>query len=55
MRSRRALRSRDIEVAAIGRVTEASDGVKLRVDGELRDLPRFSRDELARFLSEGGG
>ncbi len=50
----RALRSRDIEVAAIGRVTDVSQGVRLRVDGELRELPRFPRDELARFLSEGG-
>ena len=49
-----ALLGRGIRVAAIGLVTEASDGVRLRVDGELRDLPRFPRDELARFLSEGG-
>ena len=46
------LRSRGVQVSAIGRVTDASQGVRLRVDGELRDLPRFPRDELARFLSE---
>ena len=50
---RRALRGRGVQVSAIGRVTDASQGTKLRVDGELRDIPRFPRDELARFLSEG--
>ena len=48
-----ALLGRGIQVSAIGRVTDASQGVRLRIDGELRDMPRFPRDELARFLSEG--
>ena len=48
------LRSRGIGASAIGRVTDASEGMRLRVEGELRDMPRFPRDELARFLSEGG-
>ena len=51
---RQALLSRGIQVSAIGRVTDASQGTRLRVEGELRDLPRFPRDELARFLSDGG-
>ena len=51
-RVQQALLGRGVQVSAIGRVTDASQGMRLRVDGELRDLPRFSRDELARFLSE---
>ena len=52
---RKALLGRGIPVSAIGRVTDASQGTKLRIGGELRDMPRFPRDELARFLSEAGG
>ena len=50
-----ALLGRGIQVSAIGWVTDASQGMRLRIGGELRDLPRFPRDELARFLSEAGG
>ena len=49
-----ALVSQGIGASAIGRVTDASEGMRLRVEGEIRDMPRFPRDELARFLSEGG-
>ena len=47
-----ALASEGIEAAEIGRVTDPADGLKLRVDGEERDLPAFERDELARWFSE---
>ena len=47
-----ALASEGIEAAEIGRVTDPADGLKLRVDGEERDLPAFERDELARWFSD---
>ena len=34
----------------IGRVTDASEGLKLLAPDGARDLPRFARDELARFF-----
>ena len=47
-----ALGAEGIEVAEIGRITEPGAGLKLRVGGEKRILPRFERDELARWLGE---
>ena len=40
-----------IEISEIGVVTPPEDGLKLRVGSEVRDLPVFERDELARWLS----
>jgi len=47
-----ALDRAGIAAAAIGRVTCSDAGLKLRRDGKLVDLPRFSRDEIARFFAE---
>ena len=35
----------------IGIVTESADGLRVRYGDEVRDLPTFSRDELARWFS----
>ena len=45
-----ALEQEGIASQVIGRVTEASDGLKLASAGGLSLLPNFSRDELARFM-----
>ena len=45
-----ALNKVDIEAAVIGKVVEKKDGVKIRTARGTRNLPRFPRDELARFL-----
>lgn len=45
-----ALGEAGIEARVIGRVVEASAGMKLHSQGGVRQLPGFQRDELARFL-----
>ena len=47
-----ALDNENITATEIGRVTNREDGLKLRIGSKDRDLPRFERDELARFLGE---
>ena len=47
-----ALAAEGIGATVIGRVTEASAGLRLRTPDGLRDLPSFPRDELARYLSQ---
>ena len=47
-----ALSGEGIPVHVLGRVTEASEGLRLRAADGLRDLPTFPRDELARFMSQ---
>lgn len=47
-----ALAAESIGAAVIGRVTEASAGLRLRTPDGLRALPSFPRDELARYLSQ---
>ncbi len=42
----------DIAAAEIGRFTPRSEGLKLRTVDGLRDLPRFPRDEIARYFGE---
>jgi len=39
-----------INASAIGKVVEAEKGLKMLTTTGIRDLPRFERDELARFL-----
>ena len=39
-------------ILRIGKVTAAETGVKMRTKGGIVDLPRFERDELARFLNK---
>ncbi|MBI3976570.1 MAG: hydrogenase expression protein [Chloroflexi bacterium] len=42
-----------ITASAIGATTPAADGLRLRrADGSIVDLPRFARDEVARFFDE---
>ncbi len=47
-----ALTEAGIAAAVIGRITEASAGLRLRTADGIRDLPGFPRDELARYLSQ---
>jgi hydrogenase maturation factor len=46
-----ALAREGIAAYEIGRITDASEGLKLLALDGARDLPRFSRDELARYLA----
>lgn len=45
-----ALESKGIDGYEIGQITDAEEGVHLMGSHDLRDLPRFDRDELARFM-----
>ena len=47
-----ALDREDIPASEIGRITEPGDGLKMRSRGTVRDLPMFSRDEIARWFAE---
>ena len=47
-----ALDREGIPASEIGRITEPSDGLKMRSGGTVRDLPMFSRDEIARWFAE---
>ncbi len=47
-----ALRAEGVDAAVIGRVTEASAGLRLRSADGVRELPSFPRDELARYMSQ---
>ncbi len=47
-----ALAAEGIDAAVIGRVTEISDGMQMRTDEGLCELPSFPRDELARYMSQ---
>ena len=46
-----ALAGEGIAAAEIGRATDASEGLKLTSAGGVRELPRFDRDELARYFA----
>ncbi len=45
-----ALAREGIAVHEIGTVTQPADGLKVRFGDEVRDLPTFPRDELARWF-----
>ena len=45
-----ALGDAGIEAWEIGRFTEPSEGLKLKTDSGVEELPRFDRDELARYF-----
>ena len=45
-----SLEREGIPAREIGRVTSAEEGLKLRTENGVGDLPVFARDELARFL-----
>ena len=46
-----ALEREGVPARVIGRVTEHAEGMRMRTPSGERELPRFDRDELARFLS----
>ena len=45
-----ALANQNIVGHQIGRITPASEGLRLRAGGSVGELPAFERDELARFF-----
>lgn len=45
-----ALRKIGINAAAIGKVVDAEEGIKMHTNTGTRDLAQFERDELAKFL-----
>ena len=45
-----ALAREGIAASEIGTVTDPADGIKVRYGDEVRDLPTFPRDELARWF-----
>ena len=45
-----SLEAEGIRAVVIGRIVLAEQGLRLRRGGESHDLPRFARDEVARFL-----
>ena len=49
-----ALEMEGIEAFEIGRITGPEEGVHIIRGHELAPLPRFERDELARFLGQPG-
>jgi hydrogenase maturation factor len=48
----RALEDQGIAAFEIGVVTEAEQGLTMKSGDAVRDLPRFERDELARYLGD---
>ncbi len=46
----KALNEAGIEAAVIGKVVEEGEGLKLRAEGVVKELPRFERDEIARLF-----
>ena len=48
-----ALKDAGVAAAAIGRLTESEQGMRMLVNGDWHDVPAFPRDELARFFEEG--
>ncbi|MFQ6115348.1 MAG: AIR synthase family protein [bacterium] len=45
-----ALKAQDIEAQVIGRIVEAEKGVKLVINNDSYDLPRFERDEILKIF-----
>src|SRR5580765_6139646 len=48
-----ACRGAGVDCAAIGRLTDASQGVSLVTGGHARPMPTFPQDEITRIFSEG--
>ena len=48
-----ALAAAGIPASVIGKIWEREKGVKLQEGGRIRDLPFFTRDELARYMAGG--
>ena len=49
-RIKEALRREGIPAESIGRTWEKEKGIKIITGGQIRDLPVFPRDEIARFF-----
>ncbi|MBI2842012.1 MAG: hydrogenase expression/formation protein [Armatimonadetes bacterium] len=49
-----SLTAEGIVASAIGAVVDKENGLKLIIAGKRTDLPKFPRDEVARFFSERG-
>ena len=47
-----ACRGAGVDCTAIGRVTEASQGVSLTAGGHARPMPTFPQDEITRIFAE---
>lgn len=47
----RSLASSGIAAARIGTITHRDQGVKIRREGRIEDLPRFARDEIVKVLA----
>lgn len=47
----RSLESAGIGAARIGTITHRDQGVKIRREGRIEDLPRFARDEIVKVLA----
>jgi hydrogenase maturation factor len=46
-----AIRQAGVEASVIGTMRPREEGRKIRVGGEVRDLPAFERDEIAKLFS----
>jgi hypothetical protein len=46
----RSLAEAGIPAAKIGTITPKAEGVKIVRRGQVRDLPKFDRDEIAKVL-----
>ena len=46
----RSLEQAGVPVANIGKITHKEQGIKIRSEGRIKDLPRFDRDEIAKIL-----
>jgi len=53
-RAVRAIEEAGVPVRRIGRLVRAEEGVIIEGHGQARTVPRFARDEVARFLAERG-
>jgi hypothetical protein len=45
----RSLEEAGVPVAIIGKITGKEQGVKIRSEGRIEDLPRFNRDEITKI------
>jgi hypothetical protein len=46
----RSLEEAGVPAAIIGKITGIEEGVKIRIEGRIEDLPRFNRDEITKIL-----
>jgi hydrogenase maturation factor len=54
-RIKEALRCGGIRAESIGKTWEKEKGIKILMADQMRDLPVFPRDEIARFFEGRGG